>query len=72
MLGVVKDAPVNNDEPPVETAYQSMVPADAVADNVTVPVPQRAAGVVPVMVGIGLTVKVFKEETGLAHPLLTV
>ena len=35
-----------------------MVPADAVAPNATVPVPQRAAGVVPVIVGIALIVAV--------------
>lgn len=33
-----------------------MVPADAVAPRVTVPAPQRDAGVVPVIVGIVLTV----------------
>ena len=56
MLGVVKEVPVPKDEPPEAAAYQLMVPAEAVAPKVTVPAPQRDAGVVPVMVGIALTV----------------
>ena len=56
MDGVVNDVPVNNDPPPVEAAYQSIVPADAVADNVTAPVPQREAGIDPVIVGTTFTV----------------
>jgi len=50
--------PVPSDAPPVEAAYQLIVAVDvdAVAPNVKVPGPQRAAGVVPVMVGISLTV----------------
>ena len=55
-IGVVNDAPVNNDNPPVGSAYQFIVPADAVADNITVPVPQRVAGVVDVIDGITFTV----------------
>ena len=56
MLGVVKLVPVPNEVPPVAAAYQLIVPALAVAPKVTVPVPQRLAGVVPVMVGIAFTV----------------
>ena len=56
MEGVVKVVPVPREEPPVEAAYQLMVPAEAVAFRDTVPVLQRLAGVVPVMVGIVLTV----------------
>ena len=52
ILGVVKVAPVPNDVPPEEAAYQLMVPAEAVAPKVTVPVPHRLFGVVPVIVGI--------------------
>ena len=54
--GVIKLIPVPKLEPPVAAAYQLMVPADAVAPNVTVPVPQTLPGVDPVIVGIGLTV----------------
>ena len=54
--GVVNEVPVPNEEPPVAAAYQLMVPADAVAFNVTAPVPQTESGVVPVIAGIGLTV----------------
>ena len=70
MDGVVKEVPVPNDDPPVDAAYQFIVPADAVAPNVTVPVPQREAGVVPVMVGIGLTVAVTQVLEVVVHPLL--
>ena len=49
--GVVKVFPVPSDVPPVETEYQLMVPAEAVAPNATVPVPQREPGVAPVMAG---------------------
>ena len=40
--------PVPSELPPVEAAYQLMVPADAVAPRVTVPVPHTEPGVVPV------------------------
>jgi|WetSurMetagenome_2_1015567.scaffolds.fasta_scaffold1164384_2 hypothetical protein len=59
MLGVVNEVPVPRDEPPEETLYQLIVPAEAVAANMAVPVPQEVLpGVVPVMVGIALTVAV--------------
>ena len=51
ILEVVKDVPVPKDAPPDAAAYQFMVPALAVAPKVTVPVPQRLAGAVAVMVG---------------------
>ncbi len=44
--------------PPVAAAYQLIVPALAVAPNVTVPVPHLEAGVEPVMIGIVLIVAV--------------
>ena len=44
--------PVPSETPPVNAAYQLIVPADAVAPNAIVPVLQRLAGVVPVMVGM--------------------
>ncbi len=56
MLGVVNVAPVANDVPPVKAEYQLIVPALAVAPNATVPVPQRFAGVLAVMVGIVFTI----------------
>ena len=52
MLGVVKLVPVAKDVPPVEAEYQLIVPALAVAPKITVPVPQRDAGEVAVIVGI--------------------
>ena len=45
MLGVVNDAPVTIDAPPVAAEYHMAVPVAQVAPNVTVPVPQIAAGV---------------------------
>ena len=56
MLGVVNDVPVPKLVPPVAAAYQLMVPALGVAPKVTVPVPQRLAPVLDVMVGIAFTV----------------
>ena len=50
--------PVPADEPPVDTLYQLIVPAEAVAPSVTEPVPQLEPGVVPVIVGIVLIVAV--------------
>jgi len=58
MLGVVNDVPVPNEDPPIDTSYQFTVPAEAVAPNVTVPVPHREPGVVPVIDGTVLTVAV--------------
>ena len=42
--------------PPAGAAYQLIVPALAVAPNVTLPVPHILLGVVPVIVGIVFTV----------------
>ena len=71
MLGVVNDIPVPKLVPPVAAAYQLRVPALAVALKVTVPVPQRLAGVVAVMVGIVFTVAVTAVLVALIHPLLS-
>jgi hypothetical protein len=56
--GVVKAVPVYKEDPPAAAAYQLIVPADAVAPSTTVPVLQRLAGVVAVIVGIGFTVAI--------------
>ena len=60
--------PALNKVPPVNALYQSMVsPAPGVADNVTIPVPQREPGVTAGAAGRGMIVAV----TGLAvltHP----
>ena len=68
MLGVVNDAPVPNDVPPVAALYQLIVPALAVAPNTTVPVPHIAAGVLAVMVGMVFTITVTIIDVSL-HPL---
>ena len=47
-----------NDDPPVDAAYQLIVPALAVAPNTSVPVLHLDAGVVAVMLGIAFTVAV--------------
>lgn len=54
MLGVVKLVPVPKLVPPVEAAYQLIVPEEAVAPKVTVPASQRDASVVPVILGDGV------------------
>jgi hypothetical protein len=58
MLGVVNDVPVPRLAPPVAAAYQLMVPAEAVAPRVTVPVPHTLPGVVAVIVGTVFTVAI--------------
>jgi hypothetical protein len=71
MLGVVKLVPVCRELPPEAAEYQLIVPALAVAPRVTVPVPHLEAGVVPVIVGTGVTVTAtceFADE----NPSLTV
>lgn len=69
MLGEVNDIPVPKDGPPVEAAYQFKIPALAAAPNVTVPASQRAAGVLPVTVGVVLTVAVTAVLDAVVHPL---
>ena len=54
--GVANEVPVAKDAPPVAAAYQLIVPAEAVAVSVTVPVLQRLAPDEAVIVGVGLTV----------------
>ena len=61
--------PVPSELPPVEAAYQLMVPAEAVAPRVTVPVPQTEPGVVPVIVGILLTVATTEVLEAVVQPL---
>ena len=58
ILGVVNDAPVAIDAPPVAPVYQLAVPVPQVAPKVTVPVPQIAAGVTVGAVPAELTVAV--------------
>ena len=69
MLGVVNVAPVANDVPPVKAVYQLIVPALAVAPNATVPVPQRFAGVLAVMVGTAFTVAATDVLVAVVQPL---
>ena len=71
MLGVVKLVPVAKLVPPVEFAYQLIVPALAAAVNATVPVPQRLAGVLDVMVGIAFTTTATAVEVSEQLPLFT-
>ena len=52
IAGVGKVVPVARAEPPVEAAYQLIVPDEAVAPSVTDPASHLEAGVVEVMVGI--------------------
>ena len=65
--GVVKLTPVPKELPPVEAAYQLIVPAEAVAPRSTVPVPQSEPGVVPVIVGTVFTVAVIEVLGVVVH-----
>ena len=67
--GVVNVVPVPREAPPVEAAYQLMVPAEAVAPSATVPVLQRLAAVVLVIVGIAFTVAITAVLEVVVHPL---
>jgi hypothetical protein len=67
--GVVKLVPVPNDDPPLDAAYQLIVPAEAVAPKLRVPVPHLDAGVVPVMVGISFIVAVTEVLDAVVQPL---
>ena len=69
ILGVVKVVPVPKLAPPVKAPYQFIVPEEAVATNPTEPVPHLAAGVVPVIVGMALTVAITAVLAAVVHPL---
>ena len=69
MDGVVNEVPVPIDAPPVEAAYQFIVPAEAVAPRVTVPASHLDPGVVPVIVGVVLTVAVTAVLAPVVQPL---
>ena len=60
--------PVPREMPPVAAAYQLIVPAEAVAPRVTVPVPQLDPGVVTVIVGIGFIVATTAVLLAVVHP----
>ncbi len=69
MLGVVYEVPVAKLVPPVELAYQLIVPALAAAPNTTVPVPQRLLSVTPDILGIAFTVAVTAVLVAVVHPV---
>ena len=67
--GVVNDVPVPRLVPPVAAAYQLMIPAEAVAPRVAVPVPQMLAGVVAVIAGALFTVATTAVLAAVVQPL---
>ena len=69
MDGVVNEIPVPIDAPPVEAAYQFIVPAEAVAPRVTVPASHLEPGVVPVIAGVVLTVAITAVLVPVVQPL---
>jgi hypothetical protein len=69
MEGVVKEVPVPSDNPPLDAAYQLIVPAEAVAPKATVPVPQREPSVVPVIVGTVFIVALTDVLDAVVQPL---
>ena len=60
--------PVPSETPPVDAAYQLIVPALAVAPSITVPVPHLDPGVVPVIVGIVLIVAITAVLLAVVQP----
>ena len=68
--GVIKLVPVPKLAPPDAAAYQLIVPADAVAPRVTVPLTQTPAGVVPAMVGTVFTVAITAVLLAVVQPPL--
>ena len=68
MEGVTNEVPVLSEVPPEGALNQEMVPADAAAPKVTVPGPQIAFGVVPVMVGAVFTVASTAERAEVQVP----
>ena len=69
MDGVVNEVPVPIDAPPVEAAYQFIVPAEDVAPRVTVPASHLDPGVVPVIAGVVLTVAMTAVLVPVVQPL---
>ena len=61
-------APVATWVPPVAALNHSKVPAEPAAESERVPAPQREAGEVEVMVGIGLMVAKTGSRVGLTQP----
>jgi hypothetical protein len=57
-IGVVNVFPLAIEVPPVALLYQVIVPEEAVACNVTVPLPHLTAGMTPVTAGVAVTVAV--------------
>ena len=55
--------------PPVEAAYQLIVPALAATPKVTVPLPHTELGVVPLIVGIAFTVATTAVLLAVVHPV---
>ena len=68
MEGVVNEAPIPIKLPPVGAEYQLRSPELAVAPSTRVPVPHRAAGVVPVIVGISFTIAVTVVLVAVVQP----
>jgi len=68
ILGVVKLVPVASEVPPLDAAYQLIVPALALAPKVTVPVPQFEPGVVDEIVGMVLIVAMTALLVAVVHP----
>ena len=68
ILGVVKLAPVAIAVPPVDAAYQLMVPVLADAPNVIDPLPQFEFGITAVIVGIAFIVAATKVLDKVVHP----
>jgi hypothetical protein len=72
MTGVVNVLPVPRLDPPVEAAYQFIVPKLAVAPRITVPLTHVLPVVVLIIEGADVTVTVLVEVEVHPKPLVTV
>ena len=68
IVGVVKEFPLDNEEPPVGAVYQFIFPSEDSAVKVTFPEPHTDDGVVKLTVGDSLTVAVTAVRVSLVQP----
>jgi len=68
--GVVKLFPLAKTDPPVATLYHLKVPAVAVAANVTLPEPQRDAGIVELTAGVIFAVAITAVLADVQFPVV--
>lgn len=68
IVGVVKELPLDNEEPPVNAVYQFIFPSEGSAAKVTVPEPHTDDGVVELTFGDSFTVALTAVRVSLVQP----